>query len=197
MYLSHKILFIALAFITAACDGAKPTPPRTPPPEPPKEMPAEPPKEIDDTAITEATTHLLLIDAQEPSYTVYYKIPIKDLEKVKGEGKGKDPALFRIIAYEHYIKSRERADHYTKPYIKINDYPEVDTIKGLSELLDRYPDTPFGLTWNGGIAYTYNDYQHVKRTYEAYVAAPSSHQRRERRADPVHPLNHIGPLLGR
>lgn len=185
MYLPHKILFIALALITA-CDGATPTPT----PEITKAMPAEPPKEIDDTTITEATTHLLLIDALEPAYTVYYKIPIENKDKIKSEGK--DPALFKLIPYEHYIKSRERAEHYTKPYVKINDYPEVDTIKGLSDLLERYPSTPFGLTWNGGIAYTYNDYQHAKRTHAAYLADPSSHQRRERGADPVHPLNHIG-----
>jgi hypothetical protein len=139
----------------------------------------------------EATSHLLLIDASEPAYTVCCKLPVEHQGRINREGK--DPDLLKLISWDQHLESQE----HLRAYIKLDDYGDVDTIGGLTALLDRAPGVPFGLTWSGGIAYTYSDYQHAKRTHAAYLTDPASHKRRERAADPVHPLNHLGPLLGR
>jgi len=86
---------------------------------------------------------------------------------------------------------------HIRPYIRRNDYPEVDVVGGLARLLERYDGTPFGLTWNGGLAVTQNDYRHAARTYTAYAQDAASVPRVDRKADPVHPANHLDPLLAK
>jgi hypothetical protein len=87
---------------------------------------------------------------------------------------------------------------HIKSQIRRNDYMEVDVVRGLSQLLERYERTPFGLTWNGGLAVTGNDYQYSARSYKAFTNNPNTFSREaDRRKDPVHPDNHIEPLLRR
>lgn len=87
---------------------------------------------------------------------------------------------------------------HVRPYIRRNDYPEVDVVRGLALLLERYDGTPFGLTWNGGLALTSNDYRHASRTYATYLKDPNSFARAiDSRVDSVHPANHLGPLIAK
>lgn len=87
---------------------------------------------------------------------------------------------------------------HVSAHIRRNDYPEVDVAAGLIRLLERYDSTPFGLTWNGGLAITGNDYRRAKLTYEGYVKDPNSVAREpDSNRDPVHPDNHLGPLMRR
>lgn len=87
---------------------------------------------------------------------------------------------------------------HVKTQIRRNDYLEVDVVRGLAQLLERYERTPFGLTWNGGLAVTGNDYQYSARSFKAFNNDPSTFSREaDRRRDPVHPANHIEPLLRR
>lgn len=57
---------------------------------------------------------------------------------------------------------------------------------------------PFGLTWNGGIAMTANDYRHAEQTLQEYEADPETYAKQpqiEQREDPVHPFNHLPFLM--
>lgn len=138
---------------------------------------------------------LLLIDASEQAYTVYYKIAADETSKIEKDKL--EPNVHLLVSWRDFIVNRDQAATYILKYIRYNDYDEVDIVAGMCALIDRLGGAPVGLTWSGGIALTYSDYQHAKRTYAAWSAAPSSHTRRERAADPVHPLNHLGPLLKR
>lgn len=84
-------------------------------------------------------------------------------------------------------------------YIRRNDYPDVDLAAGIMQLLQQHQKTPFGLTWNGGIALTGTDYKHALRTYQSYLAAPDAKATTsgDRSRDPVHPLNHFSALIQR
>lgn len=135
---------------------------------------------------------LLLIDMSEQAYTVYYKITA---DKLKLNQDKISPDTHQTIAWSDFMASRDQASKYILKHILHNDYEGVDIVAGLCALIDRLGGAPVGLTWSGGIAFTYGDYQHAKRTHAAWSADPSSHVRRERAADPVHPLNHLGPLL--
>lgn len=78
-----------------------------------------------------------------------------------------------------------------------NEYPEEDIVSGVLALLEKAPGMPIGVTWNGGIAYTASDYAYADKTYHDYLLKPEgTYRAAERSADPVHPLNHFGPLLG-
>jgi hypothetical protein len=78
--------------------------------------------------------------------------------------------------------------------VKRNDYPALPVGTGLLRLLRCYAGTPFGLTWNGGIAYTLRDYLYVENSVK-------EKNRDERNTtppegDPVNPSGHLLPLLG-
>lgn len=80
-----------------------------------------------------------------------------------------------------------------------NEYPELALRERLLEVLAEHPGTPIGVTWNGGIAVTANDYAHARRSHDSFRLDPARYERerpRDRRRDPVHPLNHFEPLLG-
>jgi hypothetical protein len=76
-----------------------------------------------------------------------------------------------------------------------NDYPGGRTEEGIVALIKKYPGTPFGVTWNGGIAFTRNDYQVAKKTFEAFNTS-AGFTKPEPEKDPVAPINHLKPLLG-
>jgi hypothetical protein len=135
------------------------------------------------------STHLLLIDATEPAYTVYYKLPATQRDQL--DLSGKDPALIHLIPWE------ERTAEHLLAHIQHNDYADVDIVAGLYALLDLADGAPIGLTWSGGVAITYRDYQHAKRTHTAWRLNPAAHTLSPRAQDPIHPLNHFEPLLGR
>jgi hypothetical protein len=77
-------------------------------------------------------------------------------------------------------------EKHIKSNIRRNDYPDIDLVAGMTKLLERYDGTPFGVTWNGGIAVTNKDYQLASRAFAVYS---------DRGLDPIHPLNHLEPLL--
>jgi hypothetical protein len=138
----------------------------------------------------------VLIERTEVGYTVYAFLTKDMLGKIKAElsnaAKGID-----LIAWETFV---EKGDKYIKSQIVKDEYPESGKVAGIVELLRKFPGTPIGLTWNGGIAITRIDYEHAKRTYEQYKTDPVSYERnrnRDPRADPVNPKGHLGPLLGR
>ena len=95
---------------------------------------------------------------------------------------------------------RREADQFVAAGQKRNDYPGIELTQGVLDLLQAYPSTPIGVTWNGGLAFTYNDYQHAKRMLEKFQQDPAAYEAerpKDRQRDPVHPLNHLDALLGR
>jgi hypothetical protein len=141
----------------------------------------------------------VLIDRKEPAYTVYVGIPGDDLP----EDVEKELEEYKRLAKEEGMNMvgldqfKEDSNNYIKARILKNDYPGSGVEKGIVKLIEKIPGVPFGLTWNGGIAFTYNDYQYAKRRYQQYIANPTGYEpERDPRADPVNPKGHLGPLLG-
>lgn len=136
-----------------------------------------------------------MIDNSLDAYTVYAGIPNNKMEAVKKELKGAPGSIF-LIPWEEFAQNESK---YISSRIIKNEYPDSRTIKGVIELVRKYPGTPIGLTWNGGIAITRNDYKHTKMTYEIYMDNPGAYDQtrnRDPRADPVKPEWHLDPLLG-
>jgi hypothetical protein len=100
-----------------------------------------------------------------------------------------------IVSWESFTLNSEK---YIKSQIVNNEYPNSRTQDGIIELIRKFPGTPIGLAWNGGIVITYNDYQHAKLIYENYNTDPESYNKinRDLRTDPINPKGHFGPLLG-
>lgn len=107
------------------------------------------------------------------------------------------PDGVELVDWRAFAGSR---DKYLAAQIRENAYPDSRTVEGIVALIRTYPGTPFGLTWNGGIAFTYNDYQYAKHIYRQYQDDPEGYRKQQAgmdpRGDPINPGNHLGPLLG-
>jgi hypothetical protein len=141
-----------------------------------------------------AANRFVLIVSEERAYTVYMSVPTQKLAEIKGKASGR--ADTEIVSWESFVQEQDR--HINSHIVK-NDYPEHRVTDGLLALLASNEGSPIGLTWNSGIAITYNDYRHAKRTYLMYQNDASEYERTRNadpRADPVHPRAHFDPLLG-
>lgn len=137
----------------------------------------------------------VLIDRTDDAYTVYAGIPKNKLGEIQAK-LANAPQGITLVTWEAFSRN---SDEYVKTRIVKDEYPESRTTAGVVELVRKFPGTPIGLTWNGGIAITHMDYQHAKRIYARYKADPASYERigkGEPRADPINPKSHLGPLLG-
>jgi hypothetical protein len=144
--------------------------------------------------MTPAADRFVLIVSEERAYTVYMRIPTQRLDEIKA--KAFVYADMEIVSWESLEQEKDR---YIQSHIMKNDYPQHRVKDGLLALLASNEGSPIGLTWNGGIAITYNDYQHAKRTYLLHQNDASGYERMRNtdpRADPVHPRAHFEPLLG-
>lgn len=145
------------------------------------------------TSLSMASAHagsdVVLIDHMEKAYTVYAGLPLDRAEAAKSKLEGKP---VEMVPFEKFAENQKKiiGDRIVR-----NDYPGSRAEEGIVALIDKYPGTPFGVTWNGGIALTRNDYQVAKKAYEAFNS-PEGFAKPELANDPVAPINHLKPLLG-
>lgn len=143
-----------------------------------------------------ATLESVLLLESKPAYAVFAGIPAGKTAAVRDALPADKRDQVRSYPWPAF---RAEAQPMLDALFVRNDYPEVDLRRALLELLTEHPATPLGITWNGGIAITAGDYQHAQRQLETFRADPARYDRerpRERRADRLHPLNHLEPLLG-
>jgi hypothetical protein len=145
-----------------------------------------------------APSEHVLIDRSQLAYTVLFGFTTAQQAAIttKLKAAGTNASDINIIDWPAF---RADPQGHLAGRILHNDYPDADTIAGLLELVRRFPGTPIGLTWNGGIAFTRNDYRHAEQTYQQYQQNPTGYEQqrsRDPRRDPVYPDNHLRPLLG-
>ena len=140
-----------------------------------------------------AASEIVLIDMSDPAYTVYAGLPAESAENVRAKI-ANQPA--KLVTLKDLADDRATL---IGAQIKLDEYPKSRAVDGIVELVKKYPGTPFGITWNGGIACTRNDYTFAQRQYAAYNNNPEEYrqaQKPDSATDPVYPPNHLGPLLG-
>lgn len=131
-----------------------------------------------DTLITN-----VLVDQSDPAFTVYIGVTPELEPKVR-------PYLRENgVSLVQWVKFRSGVDKFVNARISRNDYPAGGSVQGIVDLIQKYPGSQFGLTWNGGIAITFNDYQYAKKTFQdqSRPASPAT--------DPVNPAAHLPELL--
>lgn len=145
----------------------------------------------------ESASKYVVIDHSEPAFIVFTGIP-KRLTKEKVEEIRQHVAKRKTAAMLTWQQFLQRVDGYARSVMLRNDYPKVNVVDGIVCLVasKKGSGAPWGLTWNGGIALTFNDYQHARRTYAAYKKDPASYKPiRDPRRDPVNPGGHL-PFFG-
>ena len=134
----------------------------------------------------EEGSRFVVIDQRDSAYIVFTGI-VKDTDDRKLEEirlKISKQENVSILTWEQFTAS---VDRYARSTIVRNDYPNYQVIKGLMCLVGKKPRISWGLTWNGGIAMTFNDYKHVRQSYESYATNPSAYRILDPRLDPVNP----------
>jgi hypothetical protein len=152
------------------------------------------PERVREATATPASDRIVLIVSDDSAYTVFLRISAARLEEIKAKSPGLTSA--EQVSWESFKQGRDR---YVRSHIVKNEYPQHRVADGLAALLEQNEGTPIGLTWNGGIAITNNDYQHAKRTRRQYEDDPAEYERSrvdDPRGDPVHPRGHFESLLG-
>jgi len=131
--------------------------------------------------------------ASEPAYTVFHAFPASKRAEVEATyATAKDVRIYDWGAFER------DAPRLVKARVLRDEYPNAQVSDGILALLRQYPGNPFGVTWNGGVAITANDYDHAEWGYETYRQSPAEYDRLrplDPREDPIDPRGHFRPLL--
>ncbi len=131
-----------------------------------------------------ATPRLVVIETREPAFTVFTPMP-PDMTEVKLRQLIADrgaTATTRVVSWDGLAK--EVAPEEAR-VVQQRDFPGANLTAGIICLLTKAPG-PWGITWNGGIALTRNDYDYARRTFASRTpSAPGS---------PVDPRGHLAPL---
>lgn len=93
---------------------------------------------------------------------------------------------------------RQEAEVLLKPHILKDEYPGAALALNIVALVKAYPGRPFAVTWNGGLAASFQDYQHAVSTYRAFQENAEGYERArpaDPRLDPLNPANHLPGLL--
>jgi hypothetical protein len=141
----------------------------------------------------QAASDFVLIDWGDAAYTVYAGLTADQADKAKAKI-STEPA--QLVSFTEFAEGRSK---FIGERITIDEYANSRAIDGIVELVRKFPGTPFGITWNGGIAFTRNDYQYAKRQFSVYSKSPEEYKQSRSSApnsDPVNPKGHLGPLLG-
>lgn len=135
----------------------------------------------------------VIIDNSKAAYTVFVGIAEERLNAVEYQIENEKDV--EILTWGKFLREREK---YIEQKIIMDEYPNSRAIEGILELVTKFSDSPFGLTWNGGIAVTQSDYLYAEDTFQQYNIDPARYKVEifdEQRNEPVNPQGHFGPLL--
>jgi hypothetical protein len=144
-------------------------------------------------SLAHAASDIVLIDQGDPAYTVYAGLPGERSEDVKGKIANQP---VQVVSFGDFSEGRAK---FVAARIVYDEYAGLRASEGIVELVRKYPGTPFGLTWNGGIAFTRNDYLFAKSQYGLFMKDADEYKRTrtaDAKSDPVNPALHLKPLLG-
>jgi len=139
----------------------------------------------------------VFIDARQSAYVIYQGVaedtPAQALEEMAGY------ATLAGMSLVPWTQFRANPESYIRTGIVKNEYPGQRTAVGILAMLKAHPGRPIAITWNGGVATTFFDFQHAVETYEAYLenAADYESKRAQRTEDdPLNPAIQIKSMLG-
>jgi hypothetical protein len=138
----------------------------------------------------------VVVDRGKAAYWVVARFPAASREAVQSKLKPGDPV--ELVDWAAF--KADPARHAGAVIVK-DEYPDARLLAGIVKLLEKYPQIPFGIAWTGGLALTRNDYRHTERIHAVFRERPEDYETSkvsgDPRRDPIHPSNHLGPLLSR
>jgi len=139
----------------------------------------------------------VFIDARQSAYVIYQGVAEDTSPQALEEMAGY--ATLAGMSLVPWTQFRANLESYITTGIVKNEYPGQRTAVGILAMLKAHPGRPIAITWNGGVATTFFDFQHAVETYEAYLedAADYENKRAQRTEDdPLNPAIQIKSMLG-
>ena len=137
----------------------------------------------------------VIIDHRQKAFTIFYTI-------LEGMVDMRDPRIWISgedgITMVKWGEFKKNKDKYIGERIINNEYGESKIEKKFVRLLFLYPINKFGLTWNGGVAITEDDFKYAMSTYLVYTADPEEYKRyktNDSENDPLNPKYKLKKLL--
>ena len=140
----------------------------------------------------------VFIDARDPAFVVVQGIAIDAPEAAKFEMRSY--TALDGVSMVSWDVFRQNAQAILAPYVVKDEYPESRTVLGVVTLVKDQPGKPFALTWNGGLAASFQDFQHAVSTFQAYTDDPGLYETSrptDVAADPLFPDRQLQALLNR
>jgi len=137
----------------------------------------------------------VFIDARDPAYVVVQGVESNTPQEAWTEMEGY--AQLPNVQLMAWLTFRKNARAILAPFVIRDDYPKAQTLMGVLALVKKYPGRPFAVTWNGGVAVSFWDYQHAAQTFQRFHDDPAGYTVLPPNDDPVHPLHQFPPLLNR
>lgn len=139
----------------------------------------------------------VFVDGRDPAFLVIQGVAVNTDTRARQEMMGY--AALENVSMVDWNTFRQNAKAIVAPHIIKNEYPQSSTVLGVIALVKAYPGQAFAITWNGGLAVSFQDYQYAVRTYKSFLADAGAYEERRAnlQADPVNPEHHLAALLNR
>lgn len=139
----------------------------------------------------------VFIDARQSAYVTYQGVAEDTSQLARDEMAGY--ATLEGITLVPWAEFRDRAQDFIAKGILKNEYPGAGTALGILAVLKANPGRPIAVTWNGGIATSFFDFQLAVETLEAYQENAEIYEKSRAEAledDPLNPDVQIRAMLG-
>lgn len=116
----------------------------------------------------------VFIDARQPAYVTYQALSVDTPAIARQEMLGY--ANLDGVTLVTWDLFRDNVDKFIASGIRINEYPKNKTALGILAMLKAKPGRPVSITWNGGIATSFFDFQLAVETFEAFQENPVQYE---------------------
>lgn len=139
----------------------------------------------------------VFIDARQAAYVTYQGVA--ENASLQAREEMASYATLEGISVVPWAEFRDRAQDFVAKGIVKNEYPGAGTALGILAVLKANPGRPIAVTWNGGIATSFFDFQLAVETLEAYQENAETYEKSRAEAaqdDPLNPDVQIRAMLG-
>lgn len=140
----------------------------------------------------------VFIDGRDPAFVVVQGVAADAPDQAVSEMEGY--ATLDGVSMVAWKQFQKNAEGLIGPHIVKNEYPGASIVLGVVALVKKYPGRPFAITWNGGLAVAFQDYQHAVDTHKAFLENAQAYEQRRAQTpgdDPLNPQNQLAALLSR
>lgn len=117
---------------------------------------------IGDPSAGVRVTHVCVDTASSPAWVLSYGLTDGSAPCARAD--------LRKLSLAQYTGAAFRGE--MQAWMKHQAYPDMDVLAQIAEFIAQMPGAPIGLTWDGGMAITANDYDAAEKRHAQYLADP-------------------------